>query len=176
MCSRALEWTPCNERESQPFCVFFSYHSKTIYLAAYLGCNRQNRGPAFLRSRVMGRIVQVVKCCINRTENSGKCVTPVAVLDDGNVEEGKELQSRDHPIPRAAPRTEGDEAPSFDPESTLNFYHGEAVMETQLPEDALHRSIIARYAQFGLDAYNVVGHIAGNNVRILEAVRAVCVG
>merc|ERR1712168_982002 len=95
------------------------------------GCNRQNRGPSFLRGRIMGRIVKVVKSRLNRTENSGKCVTPVVVLDSI---EGEEMKSRHNRIPLSLPQTNMDELSSFDPVSTLNFYHGEAVMETQLPE------------------------------------------
>ena len=59
----------------------------------------------------------------------------------------------------------------FDPRLTLNFYHGEAARESRLPEDAMHRSFVATAAQLGLNAYKIVGHVAANNLKIMDACR-----
>ena len=59
------------------FCVGFSI-SKLPRLPS--GCNRQNRGCDFLRRQILGKVVKVVKSGLSRTEDSGKCVTPVAVF------------------------------------------------------------------------------------------------
>ena len=137
------------------------------------GCQRQNRGPEFLRRQIQDKVIRVARSFVNRAEFGGVCVTPVVVLDWDDDKravnaESENLCARSRKRSKSVSKASTEYA-FIDPQSTLNFYHGEAVMETELPEDAMHRSLIARYAQFGLDAYAVVKHVASNNLKIIEA-------
>ena len=127
-----------------------------------LGCQRQNRGPSFFRDQLLGKVVVVDKSVMNLTDYTGKCVTPVVVR---NWRDGAVVGS----VERPQPNTAGNEDPEF--RDSFNFYHGEATMETDLPEDAVHRSLMARVSQFGLDPFDLVQHVSQRNLKILAAMK-----
>ena len=104
------------------------------------------------------------------------CVTPIVVLNWKDEEFGQSDAELDEKLREksegVSSRGTVRESAPFDAEmrNSLNFYHGEATMETKLPEDAVHRSLIARMLQFGLDPSDYVRHMAIRNAKLCFAV------